>query len=126
MTAESKLVLVLVRDLFFGARLSDGVRSLGYELKRVGSTAALLSELDAQTPALVIVNLGESADDLAEIARRAGGARLIAFGPHVDTESRRAAKEAGFHDVVTNGRLARDLPSLLSRNLSPGEADASS
>lgn len=114
---EHKLVLALVRDLFFGASLSDGVRALGHEFKRVDTAAALRKELDGVQPALVIVDLSARPGDLSEIAVEAGGARLVAFGPHVDTESRQAAKAAGFHEVVTNGRLARELPTLLSRNL---------
>ncbi len=121
MTTQNKLVLALVRDLFFGVRLSDTVRSLGHEFKRVDTPAALLSELDSCEPGLVIVDLGGNTGALSEIARRARGARLVAFGPHVDTDSRRAAKEAGFDEVVTNGRLARDLSGLLSRNLPSGD-----
>lgn len=117
MSANGKLILALVKDLFFGARLSDVAAALGYAFKRVSTGTALLDALDGQAPALVIVDLGVKPCDLAEVARKAGGARLIAFGPHVDTESRAAARSAGFHEVVANSRLARELPQLLSRNL---------
>ena len=116
---NDRIVLGLVPDLFFGARLGDGVRTLGYEFKRLSALGDLLAELERSEPALVIVDLSARPGDLGEIVRSAGNARLMAFGPHVDTESRRAAKEAGFHEVVTNGRLSRELPVLLARNLDP-------
>jgi hypothetical protein len=38
---------------------------------------------------------------------------VVAFGPHVDTEGRRKAKEAGAGRVLSNGNLSRDLPNIL-------------
>ena len=121
---NDKPVVALVRDLFFGARLHDAVGALGYGFERVDTPAALLSELEATRPRLVIVDLALGTGHLAEVASRAGEARLLAFGPHVDTAKRQAALDAGFHEWVSNGRLTRELPALLDRHLrSPGESD---
>lgn len=38
---------------------------------------------------------------------------IIAFGPHIDAESRRKAKQAGASRVLANSNLARDLPNIL-------------
>ncbi len=114
---NNRLILALVPDLFFGARLSDSARSLGRDLRRVSSRAALLSALQESEPALVIVDLAAGRDRLEDIVTHAGDARLVAFGPHVDTESRHAALIAGFHEVVPNSRLAREGAALLARHL---------
>lgn len=120
---SDRSILALVPDVFFGARLSDSARSLGYDLRRVSTPEALLEEMAAQQPVLVIVDLSRGTELLARIAAAAGQARLIAFGPHVDTESHQAARAAGFHEVVANSRLAREGAALLARNL-PGEPAA--
>ena len=114
---HSRLILALAPDIFFGARLSDAARSLGCTLMRVSTPDALLRALDASPPALVVVDLSAGAAHLSEVVRRAGGARLIAFGPHVDSASRDAARAAGFHEVVPNSRLAREGAALLARHL---------
>jgi DNA-binding NarL/FixJ family response regulator len=122
-TMSDRSILALVPDVFFGARLSDSARSLGYDLRRVSTPEALLEEMAAHPPALVIVDLSRGTEHLEKIAAAAGQARLVAFGPHVDTESHRAARAAGFHEVVANSRLAREGAALLARNL-PGDPAA--
>lgn len=114
---SSRQILALAPDIFFGARLSDAARSLGYTLTRVSTSDALLAALDASPPALVVVDLSAGAARLMDVAAKAGAARLIAFGPHVDTASRDAARAAGFHEVVPNSRLAREGAVLLARHL---------
>ncbi len=117
-------ILALVPDLFFGARLSDSSRSLGYELQRVSSHPALLTALQESKPALVIVDLSTGTEGLQEIANQAAPARLVAFGPHVDTESRQSALNAGFHEVVPNSRLAREGAALIARHLPQNQGEA--
>lgn len=119
---DKQPILALARDLFFGSRIGEAARATGHPFKRASSRAALLHELETTHPTLVIVDLASSPGDLSEIAARAKGARLVAFGPHVDTESRDTARAAGFHEVVANSRLARELPALLARNLPKIEA----
>ncbi|MDP9383112.1 MAG: hypothetical protein M3Q29_23825 [Chloroflexota bacterium] len=116
---NEKRILALAPDIFFGVRLADSARSLGYELRRVATLDALLEELSRSNPALVVVDLSTGTGRLEEVAINAGDARLVAFGPHVDAESRQAAKDAGFHEVVPNSRLAREGAALLARNLPP-------
>ncbi|MEJ7653597.1 MAG: hypothetical protein WKH64_09810 [Chloroflexia bacterium] len=116
---KQEMVLALVRDLLFGSRIGDAVIAAGRQFTRVGTPQQLLSHIASDAPELVIVDLGGATPDLAEIAQRASGARLVAFGPHVDAERLRSARRAGFHEVVTNGMLVRDLPALLARNLPP-------
>ncbi|MBA2363253.1 MAG: hypothetical protein H0V86_06980 [Chloroflexia bacterium] len=114
---SDKSILALAPDVFFGARLSDSAHTLGYTLRRVSTPEELLAALAVSQSPLVIVDLSHGAGHLPEIATAAGRARLVAYGPHVDTESQRAAREAGFHEVVPNSRLAREGAALLARNL---------
>lgn len=114
---QDRLVVALVRDLFFGVRLVDFVRLFGYELERAETSDDLIKTLCSTHPALVIVDLEYRPGDLSEIARHAGTARLLAFGAPADTESCKAARAAGFDEVVVNNQFHRELRALLGRNL---------
>jgi ActR/RegA family two-component response regulator len=117
MGRETTDILALAPDLFFGSRLGDAAGALGLGFERVSSPEALLAALDRSRPRLVVVDLAAGVQHLPRVATAAAEARLLAFGPHVNVQARQAALDAGFHEWVSNGRLARELPGLLSRLL---------
>src|SRR5437868_12822589 len=102
-------VLLLCTDLMFGVQLQNMV-------KHAGLRPVNLRPGTAMTPAaLLVADLAARADVLATIREAAAqGIPVVAFGPHMDAESRRAAKEAGAARVLANSNLARDLPGILS------------
>jgi hypothetical protein len=93
-------VAVVVPDLLFGSRVQGGVTAAGHELV----------ELDA-SPDLVIADV--EAVDPADV----DGPKRLGFYPHVQSDLKKRAFEAGFDIVVPRSRIARELPQLMERLL---------
>ncbi len=106
--AGGRTVVLMYTDLLFGVRLQDMARAAGldYAVARPGTPL----------PAghLLVVDLSTRGDWEAAIREAAGkGMPVVAFGPHMDTEARHRARQAGAERVLTNSNLARDLPPIL-------------
>lgn len=108
--------LLLVDDLFFGVQLETAAQAVGLEpVTRPGpDLAAALADPDLR---LVVLDLAVRARPwpalLAEVRAARPDVPLVAYGPHVDVEARRAAEAAGATRVVTKRQLVTDLPGLL-------------
>lgn len=81
----------------------DSLRGLQEQLATGPVTAVMLDLTSGVAPAAVRELLGT------------GPVRLLAFGPHVDTTTLEAARQAGFDDVWPRSRLAAALPDWLRR-----------
>jgi DNA-binding NarL/FixJ family response regulator len=95
-------VLALVPDLMDRSRLTA---ILGGELELVATVGHLRSRLtDAATavhPEIVVVDLGRrGVIEALPTIRAATGARIIAFGPHVERDVLAAAQAAGCDEVL--------------------------
>lgn len=101
--ADPIRVQVLVTDLMLGSKVTETLRSAGYEL--VGG-----SEPSAEV-ALIVADL--DAVDAPSVV--AAGVPTLGFYSHVDVETRAAAEAAGFDRVVPRSRMARELPSLVAQ-----------
>ena len=107
-SAPSPVALLLCTDLMFGSELNAISRKAGFR----PITLRPGSELPVGD--IMIVDLAARGD--WEMSIRTAVARntpVVAFGPHVDADARRKAKEAGASRVLSNGNLARDLPNIL-------------
>jgi hypothetical protein len=119
-TAEIGEIVVLNRDLFFGVRIGNLLRGLGYRVSFLPATAPFVARLRAAEPPAVlgIVDMGAGVDWDA-IAAVTGGdgvaTPILVFGSHLDVEGRRAAKAAGSRRVVSNGDFHRDMVALVER-----------
>ncbi|MER3438206.1 MAG: hypothetical protein C4346_11800, partial [Chloroflexota bacterium] len=119
---QAGLIVVLNRDLFFGVRIGNTLRALGYSVVFVPTTAALIDRLRGSDPvALGIIDMSAGVDwDLIRALREAGiQTPLLAFGSHVDVEGRRAAKAASVTRVVSNGDFHRGMVHLVRRYARP-------
>lgn len=109
-------VLLLVDDLFFSVQLEDAARAVGLEpVVGPGSgTAATLADPGLR---LVVLDLSVRArpwaDLLAEVRSARPDVPVVAYGPHVDVDARRAAEAAGATRVVTKRQLVTDVAGLL-------------
>jgi hypothetical protein len=112
----SRQVVVLSRDLFFGMRIRTTLRQLGYTTVLVGTEDELARVLRSVAVVLGLVDFNAPVDwDAISPSMAAGGAPVIAFGPHTDTEGFRRAREAGAARVISNGAFSRQLPELVER-----------
>jgi hypothetical protein len=112
-------ILVLNRDLFFGVKIGNTLRGIGYRVTFVPATAPFIAHLrqEGPVPVLGIVDMAAGVDWQA-IATVTGDNRstpLLVFGSHLDVEGRRAAKAAGVRRVVSNGDFHREMVALVQR-----------
>jgi len=101
-------VVAAVADLFFSSRLEDLARRANISLTVAATTPALVSAIEHDRPSLVLVDLSARGFDPIEViglAKYAGVAQIIAFGPHKDLTARTAALAAGADRWVTNQQL---------------------
>lgn len=118
--ATAGTVVVLNRDLLFGMRIRNAARSLGYDALVLPDTVAFVEALRTSTPTavLAVVDMNGSVN-WDQIRRVVDDPEVIvpilAFGPHVDVEGRRAAKGSGINRIVSNGEFHRSMVDLLRR-----------
>ncbi|MGH2614412.1 MAG: hypothetical protein ACRDJC_04175 [Thermomicrobiales bacterium] len=115
-----RLAIVLNRDLMFGSRIRNALRVLALEARFVPDTGRFVAALaaDPEQTAIGIVDMnGPVAWDTLKdaLAGTANAPPTLAFGPHVDAESRRAAKAAGVSRIVSNGQFHRETVPLIDR-----------
>ena len=118
--SEGSLVVVLNRDLIFGSRIRNALRSLGLGAAFAADTAKFAHLVRSSGPALVLgvidMNGGVDWQAVRELKDDPTvDVPLIAFGPHVDVAGRRAAKAAGIDRLLSNGEFHRDTLGLLRR-----------
>jgi DNA-binding response OmpR family regulator len=114
---EPTRVLLLERDLFFSVKIRDTLRHSGYETVTARNEDDFARKLAANTPALAIVNtslVGVAWERVIAQAKTAG-VPTLAFGAHVDLEAQQAARRAGADRVISNSKLAKDLPAIVER-----------
>jgi CheY-like chemotaxis protein len=104
-------VVAVVTDLFFQSRIAAAARAAGRQVRFVASESAI----DGTHGNLALVDLDAAADVLAMIrALKAQGLdSVVAFGPHVDTEARKAARSAGADRVLAKSKFVTELPRLM-------------
>ena len=110
-------VAVLCPDLLFGSKLEGGLRAAGHEVTRHEAEAGAR----VAGAEVLVVDLGaEHVEGVALVESMAAegelrGVATLGFYPHVETETRRRAKAAGFDLVVPRSRMAREMGALVER-----------
>lgn len=105
---KQAVALLLYADLMFGVPLQNMARRAG--LKPV----AVLPGQPLPDGDVLVVDIGARGDWEASVRDAVErNIRVIAFGPHMDAEGRRKAREAGASRVLANSNMARDLPLIL-------------
>jgi CheY-like chemotaxis protein len=120
-------ILIAVPDLFFGVRIADTARALGFTPMDV--TLEHLHEHTGDDVALIVVDIGQRAGWEGAIRAlkrdpQTAAVPVLAFGAHVDVTASRAAVSAGCDRLVTRGKLMAEMPQLLQANArAASEAD---
>jgi DNA-binding NarL/FixJ family response regulator len=114
---EAPRALLLDDNLMSALRLRRQLQLLGYEVEE---RRDLTQNIDGNTtPDLVVINLGSRSINgvaLTKTCRETlSEARVVGFCGHLETEIRRAAREAGIHKILTNEQAFTDLSNALSR-----------
>ena len=119
-------IVVLNKDLFFGVRLRQLATDLGYACVIEKETAAFFGRLTSlgEAAALGIVDIGLGVDwEVAAREMAQATAPVVAFGPHMDVDGLRAAKQAGVTRVFSNGEFSRETAGIITRYARQPEAD---
>ena len=105
-------VLAVVTDLFFQSRISAAARAAGRSVRfvRPVDTANGVPQFT-----LALVDLDAAADVTPAIGalHDAQSGPVVVFGPHVDTERRKAARRAGADRVLAKSKFVTELPRLM-------------
>jgi CheY-like chemotaxis protein len=115
-------VVALVADLIFATRIDAAVRAAGAQARIVDSGAALWHAIE-RWPELALIDLSTSGWE--EPVRRSKtlpqtrAIPIVAFGSHVDTNTLRAARQAGCDHAWARSRFVEELPRLLKDTLHP-------
>lgn len=118
----AQTIVYAIPDLFFGVRVADVARALGYTPLEASLTQ--LPDALHDDVALIVVDINQHGDWEAIIrSLKATPATatipILAFGAHVDVGSSRTAVAAGCDRLVTRGKLMAELPKLLQANARP-------
>jgi DNA-binding NtrC family response regulator len=124
---EPDEVLLLDTDLFFVVKVTDTLKHAGYTTHSVRNERAFAQALSARRPIAALVNTAARGVDYVEAlaAARAVAVPAVAYGPHGDLAAQQSARDAGATLVVSNSRLAADLPGIIARALRQGPASES-
>jgi hypothetical protein len=113
-------IVVLNRDLFFGVKIGNILRGLGYRVTFVPATESFAERLQSRGPEAVlgIIDMGAGVEwsTITQLTSDDGpGTPILAFGSHLDVAGRRAAKAAGVTRILSNGDFHRDMVTLVER-----------
>ncbi|TWT56716.1 hypothetical protein KOR42_00700 [Thalassoglobus neptunius] len=104
--------LILCNDLMFSSQLNGAAQRAGCVPRTCLGQTSAMKELGSQQIRWVVVDLELSGVDLAAL-RNATSAKIVAFGPHVQTDRLAAARSAGCDFVLSRGEINRGLETLL-------------
>jgi hypothetical protein len=118
-------VVLLNTDLFFGVRVRQVARDLGFAFATEKTTAGFFARLATlgDEATLGLIDIGAQVDwDAATSGMAATTCPVLAFGPHMDVDGLRAAKAAGVTRVFSNGEFSREMGALIERYARPSKA----
>jgi len=114
-------VLILVRDLFFIAKITAVAKSLGASTRTIRDP----NQLAGADGRLVIVDLNlPGAIDAAAAWSKRMNRPAVGFVSHVDAATIEAARSAGIHKVLPRSQFVLVLPDLLTDTVSPRAPNA--
>ena len=115
------MVVGLLSDLFFSARLRETAKALGLPCEIVRDPALLVERVRSTSPRLVVADLNLKSGDAVAAVRElradpeTRAVPIIGFLHDVQEELMAAGEAAGCDQVLSKGQLTRMLPDLLRR-----------
>lgn len=123
-----RTILSLEPDLFVATRLADVITAQGGEPVVVETPAAFVEAMDQHFPVLALVNLDAPSDSLGDATAAIARCKLrphsrqtpiYAFGPHVDVDRLKAARQAGADHVWARSKMMAELVHVVDRHIHP-------
>jgi len=119
-STEDVYAAIIVRDLMFASRIREAAKRTGVRLQLVKSGDGFAGKLASRPPAFFIVDLGTKGLDPFSVIREIreapalSGARVIGFLPHVETDLRKKAAEAGYDLVAARSWMAMNVEKIFT------------
>ena len=113
------MILYFAADLLWGTRIKSTADALSIPCRPARTPEMLAARLaDSDVRALIVdLETGEPGLDLITRLRAADPGRhvrVVAFGPHVEVEMLRRAREVGADEAMPRGAFDQRLPRLLT------------
>lgn len=105
-------VVVVITDLFFSVRIRSAAAAAGRTVRFAG-TLEDLNEAPTASVALVDLDAAVDVPRAIRLLKERGTLQIVAFGPHLDTEKRKAARIAGADRVLAKSKFVTELPALM-------------
>lgn len=120
--ASKPYILGLATDLFFAPTINNAGSSLGYNVRWVEAykpTADFVAELQANPPALIILDLNSSLpwpEWLPAVKQESATSAIpwLVFGSHMNPRRLAAARRAGAEKVVPKSQFTAELGELIT------------
>jgi PleD family two-component response regulator len=115
------MILAAVDDLMFASKIRATAASLGVQVTFARTAADVMEKTKSLTPSLVIFDLNSRRlDPIGTIGSLKADAdvrvvKTIGFVSHVDTDTVRAAREAGVDEVLARSAFTKNLGEILER-----------
>ena len=118
--ANASRIILLGQNLFFQGRVETVAEPLGYSVRQAHTEANFWDCYSDGETELVLVDLEGDADTwsvvltaLGERTSTGAGPRVIAFGPHEDTDSMERASALGAQQTLNKGRFSATLGEII-------------
>ncbi len=107
--------LALVRDLFFRSKIGAVANSVGATVAYAEDLQAAVECAAQSRPALILVDLSafHPEETVLKLRAAAPASRLVGFASHVDVETLRRARAAGFALALARSEFSLRLGELL-------------
>lgn len=117
--APERFGILLTDDLFFESKVVGTADVLQLQMRSYPSVTHALRECERPGCRVLLVDLTVSGLDWEDLMAGLPEPRpmVIGFGPHMDTDSFRRARNAGCHEVLPRSQIVQQLPAMLQRLL---------
>ncbi len=116
--SDRETVLLVGQNLFFLGRVETVAEPFGYEVQRATTESVFWEYYASRRPALILVDLEGEESIWSKVLenidhQEAGGAKVVAFGPHENVAMLERARNLGCDLVLNKGEFNRDLPKII-------------
>lgn len=111
-------VVVVITDVFFSVSIRSTLRRIGFDVELERAAERIAERVAVGDVRLVVVDATaiSRSDDWARLGKVvADQTPVLVFGPHMDVDRLRAAKDAGVTRVVANSQFHREMAALVDR-----------
>ena len=119
-TTPTNIVWGVVSDILFWSKIKGGLQRSGYPLRRIRTDLELMETLKAETPSVIIVDMGNEAMNAFAVIQTLKADEeyqsipILAFCNHDDVAAFTRARTLGANKVVTNGVFSVSMDDLVA------------